>query len=313
MIKIIQNLGIPYMGSKRKISHEIIKFILKRHPEATEFYDIFGGGGAMSFIALQIPQFKKVVYNEFNPQIVELVRYMQNLPKDKSLYKLGQVYPDKFYEWVSRETFAKNKDRKDYYGGLVSTVWSFGNTGKAYMFGKDIEESKRLAHMVVVYKDDVSRKKLNSLGVHVSKSIFNLKTIYSRRIALKKVVDKQISELGQLDQLEQLQRSQHLERLQQLQQLQLSNLDYKNFDISKIGKNAIVYLDPPYINTASYKDKNINYEEFYKWVDKIKAHVYLSSYESPMQVVKIMKHNSILATGKNDKVYEKLFYKNGTI
>jgi len=113
--------------------------------------------------------------------------------------------------------------------------------------------------------------------------------------------------------LEQLQRLEQLERLQRLEQLELSNLDYKDFDISKIKPTDIIYLDPPYINTASYKDNTINYEEFYKWVNTIPCHVYLSSYESPLKVVRIMKHTSILAQKKNDLVYEKLFYRNGLL
>jgi len=306
------------MGSKRKISHEIIKFILKRHPDSIEFYDVFCGGGAMSFVALQIPQFQKCFYNEINPQIVELIRYCQNLPKDKELYKLGQIYPDKFYEWVSREAFAKNKDRKDYYGGLISCIWSFGNSGKGYMFGKEVEETKRLAHMVCVYKDSDCLKKLNALGIKISSKILTLSSIYSRRLFIKSEVERnkgvsdlqqlqQLQRLQQLEQLEQLQRLERLQQLEQLQQLQLSNCDYKNFDFSNVSKNAIVYLDPPYIGTTGYTSGIINYDEFYKWIHKIKAHIYLSSYESPMDVVKIMKHFCTL----NKKVYEKLFYKNG--
>lgn len=289
------------MGSKRRIAMEIISFITKRHPNAENFYDLFGGGGAMSFMALQISQFKNVFYNEINTQIVELIRYNQNLPSDKSLYKLGEVLPDKLYEWVSRETFHANRERKDWYGGFLSTCWSFGNKGTSYLFGTDIEEPKRLAHMVCVYKDELALKELNKI-FPISNKILTLSSIYSRRMFFRKCV----VDAGKRFDLQQLERLQQLP----LHELKLSNLDYKNFDTSKIKPNDIVYLDPPYINTASYKDNTINYEHFYEWVNKIKAHVYISSYECPLKVVRIMKHTSILAQGHNDKVYEKLFYRN---
>ena len=66
------NLGMPYMGSKRKIAHVLMKYIINQNPYAKYFYDLFGGGGAMSFMALQYPQFGKVVYNEFNTGACEL-------------------------------------------------------------------------------------------------------------------------------------------------------------------------------------------------------------------------------------------------
>jgi len=37
-------LGIPYMGSKRKIARPIMDYILKQNQNATIFYDVFGGG-----------------------------------------------------------------------------------------------------------------------------------------------------------------------------------------------------------------------------------------------------------------------------
>ena len=36
--------------------------MLKENPNAKYFYDLFGGGGAMSFDALQRPQLKQVFY-----------------------------------------------------------------------------------------------------------------------------------------------------------------------------------------------------------------------------------------------------------
>jgi site-specific DNA-adenine methylase len=46
-------LGIPYMGSKRKHANALICKMLEIKPNAKYFYDLFGGGGAMSFAALK--------------------------------------------------------------------------------------------------------------------------------------------------------------------------------------------------------------------------------------------------------------------
>ena len=73
----LKGLGIPYMGGKRKISDKIIDYIVKHNPQAKYIYDLFGGGGAISFEALQHKQFKKVFYNELNTGVAELLRKIQ--------------------------------------------------------------------------------------------------------------------------------------------------------------------------------------------------------------------------------------------
>lgn len=45
--------GIPYMGSKQKLAHRIVNTIQQRHTDAEHFYDLFGGGGAISLEALR--------------------------------------------------------------------------------------------------------------------------------------------------------------------------------------------------------------------------------------------------------------------
>ena len=41
------NLGMPYMGNKRKLAKRIVAKIRRDNPEAEHFYDLFGGGGAI--------------------------------------------------------------------------------------------------------------------------------------------------------------------------------------------------------------------------------------------------------------------------
>lgn len=83
------SLGIPYMGSKRKLAGDILDAITSRHPGLTDFYDLFGGGGAISFTAIKNYRFK-VHYNELNKSIYSLVNYL----------KENKTLDPKFYEWI---------------------------------------------------------------------------------------------------------------------------------------------------------------------------------------------------------------------
>lgn len=98
------SLGIPYMGSKRKLSSDILHFITQRHQGITDFYDLFGGGGAVSFTAISNYRFK-VHYNELNKHIFCLIKYL----------KENKILDPKFYQWVSREEFfiQNNKTNED--------------------------------------------------------------------------------------------------------------------------------------------------------------------------------------------------------
>ena len=55
-----------------------------------------------------------------------------------------------FYEWVSREQFEEWKNKDCWKGGLVKSCWSFGNSQNTYLYGRDIEEKKRLANKFIV-------------------------------------------------------------------------------------------------------------------------------------------------------------------
>jgi len=61
----IKQLGIPYMGAKRKLAPKLIECMLNENPKAKYFFDLFGGGGSMSLYASTLSNFKRVHYNEF--------------------------------------------------------------------------------------------------------------------------------------------------------------------------------------------------------------------------------------------------------
>jgi len=120
---------MPYMGSKRRLSSKIVNFIIEQHGVIENFYDVFGGGGAISFEALQKHQIENVHYNDINTGVVNLLRKLQ---KDG--------ITEEFYKWVSREEFNALKLGDSWKSGLIKTCWSFGNNQKDYLYAKAKEE-----------------------------------------------------------------------------------------------------------------------------------------------------------------------------
>lgn len=96
----MENLGIPYMWSKRNLAKYIVQYIKNENPKAKYFYDIFWGGGAVSFEALR-QGFEKVYYLDLDKGMCNLMKQIKNgIPK----------------EWnrrVSREDFLKLKDKTE--------------------------------------------------------------------------------------------------------------------------------------------------------------------------------------------------------
>ena len=307
------SLGIPYMGSKRKIAKPLIDYMLNSNPNAKYFYDLFGGGGAMSFEALQRKRFKKVFYNEFNEAIVNL------LIKIKT-----DGVTSEFYEWINRETFHKYKDENCWKSGLIKTCWSFGNNQNGYLFGVNIEENKRLLHEIIVNRCNISRLEFEKLtGLFIDDYYLSKDSIQDRRIDIQRLFTAQnnsfkekISDYTntrggnvrsisqQLQQLEQLER---LHQLKQLQNLQISNLSYEQVKIETPINETIIYCDPPYKGTGKYQ-KDIDHDKFLEWVKNSPYKIYVSSYEFDLPCVFELSHKSSLsATNNSKKVVEKLF------
>ena len=279
-----RDLGIPYMGSKRKIAKPIVDYILAHNPNAKYVYDLFGGGGAMSFEFLQRKQIKKVVYNELNTGVCELLRKIQ----------VDGVTED-FYRWVSCEEFEAHKKDTTWLGGLLATCWSFGNNQKDYIFGKDIEESKRLLHEIIVNKCDTARGIFaKQTGVYIDNYYLQSPNIQKRRIAVLGVVKAQI---GRCD----------LEQLQRLEQLEISNKSAFDVEIATPIDETIIYLDPPYQGTATYA-KDICYATLFNFCKNSPYKIYVSSYEFNLPCVFEINHRSTLsATNNAKKVIERLF------
>lgn len=316
--------GIPYMGSKRKLAEPIVSYILAHNPNAKYIFDLFGGGGAISFEALKRNQFLEVHYNELNTGVVELLKKIRT----------EGVTPE-FYNWIDRETFNKHKNDDDWYGGFLKTCWSFGNNQKGYMYGFDIVDWKKALHNIcfaeteaeiihnfrilekrffkkpvdyTIFFDDKRAIELLQLAKG-SERRYNL-----RNCVLNRSVDglESLQRLERLERLERLQRLESLESLQRLQRLEslenlkITNLSYEQVQINTPINETIIYCDPPYLNTAKYQEEMCQ-NTLINWIKQSPYKIYLSSYNFPLPIVKEFIHSSTFSSTTRNKTIERLF------
>ena len=296
---MIKHLGLPYMGSKRKIASRIVDVILDKHPNTKYVYDLFGGGGAISFEFMQRKQIKKVFYNEYNTAITNLL---------KDIRQNGIT--DKYYKFIDRQTFLDNINNSDWFAGYLATCWSFGNNSqKGYLYGKEVEQNKKLGHEYVFNNKQIKHiESTNHKDIHKRRKI--LSTQAKNKFKQLYTDKENLQHLQNLQQLEHLQRLQQLENLHQqtiLNDLEISNESYENVPITTPKNETIIYLDPPYENTAAYQ-KEIDHKKLLNYIKKSDFNVYASSYDMPLDCVLKIEHRSLLLSTNNSKiVIEKLF------
>ena len=125
--------GITYQGSKNAIAEKIIEVL----PSGRRFVDLFGGGAAISHCAVLSGKWQKVLYNEYNPLLVDLIKRAIN----------GDFKNEK--RWISREDFFKLKEQD----GYIKYCWSFSCAGNNYLYSKEVELWKKALHYARVLGD----------------------------------------------------------------------------------------------------------------------------------------------------------------
>lgn len=125
--------GITYQGSKNAIAEKIIEVL----PSGRRFVDLFGGGAAISHCAVLSGKWQKVIYNEYNPLLVDLIKRAIN----------GDFKNEK--RWISREDFFKLKEQE----GYIKYCWSFSSAGNCYLYSKEVERWKKALHYARVLGD----------------------------------------------------------------------------------------------------------------------------------------------------------------
>nr|DAJ04867.1 MAG TPA: D12 class N6 adenine-specific DNA methyltransferase [Caudoviricetes sp.] len=276
-------IGLPYQGSKKKISKQIVEIIKQNFGTDKPIYDIFGGGGAIT--AECILNGLEVHYNDLDKDITNT--FERVISQDREWIKTLIISREEFFEIRAKE----NKTTDDFLKLLIN---SFGNSTKSYMYSEETSDLKYNLSKEIIEKHDVF------IGYKQTET-------YKRSIEKH----KRFEQLQRLPQLQQLQRLQQLERLQQLDKVKATNKSYHDF--SEVS-GAILYLDPPYEGTRH--DGYINSfdsQEFYDWAFKMAKTniVIISSYsisdERFEAVYSFDKARSTIRCGQRNGKCEKLF------
>jgi site-specific DNA-adenine methylase len=283
--------GLPYKGSKNSIA----EWIVDNLPPADVFCDLFFGGGTVTHRAMLTGKYKRFIINDIDAR----------LPKLFLECAYGKHTVENHPEWVSRGEFIRKKDSDAY----IALVWSFGNNGKDYLYGVDIEDMKHAYHKAV-YQGEFAD--LQRWGYKLSPSAE--KTVYGRYLDYQRQIKRQaptaqleiVTRQTEIERLQSLQSLQSLQRLQSLQSLQSFGISYQDVPIPE---GALIYCDIPYSDTNCGKYNGFNHDDFYEWALR-KDNIYISEYAMPSEFIEIANiEKTILssAIGNGTKAVERLY------
>ena len=302
--------GLPYKGSKNGIA----KWVVDQLPSATNLYDLFGGGGAITHRAVEVGRWDNIYYNDINPRVIQLFQDAV----------AGKYREEK--RWISREDFFALKDT-DYY---VALCWSFGNNCKDYLYSKQIEPYKKALHYARVLGDVSLLRQMGIDGdgsrLWISKHKDEVRKALAQITPPIECVSSTIAQSQGSEALcgvQHLERSQGLQGLQGLEQLEslersqgLQGLHYcsKSYDEFTFEDNSVIYCDIPYSKTDAPYVKGFDHDKFYAWCEQQTQLTIISEYNMLQDRFTTIayKPKSILASNKGDigKVTEKLFVPN---
>nr|DAV09796.1 MAG TPA: DNA adenine methylase [Caudoviricetes sp.] len=264
------NYGVPYMGSKNSIAKDIVDLF----PTAEYFVDLFCGGCAITHAAMLSGKYKRFIINDIAPDMPRLFVDAIN----------GKYRNEK--RWISREDFERLKDTDAY----IKYVWSFGNGGDTYMYGRKIEAWKKALHYARVLGDfSLLKRYFGIVTDDASRQNIRLNTEKWGLIDKLKYSLESLESLESLQSLHRLKRLQNMERLEKIGGLESFSGDYQAV---KIPENSVVYCDPPYGNCdeTMYRRsycKGFDFSRFFDWLRKVDFPVFVSEYVMPEDFVAV--------------------------
>ncbi len=316
--------GLPYKGSKNNIA----EWVVGNLPPATNFYDLFAGGCAVTHAALLSGKYKTYFANDITDSVTLFTDAIAGKYRDET-------------RWISREDFFRLKDTDPY----VRICWSFGNDQKSYLYSKKNEAWKKAVHYAVVQNDWQQFEMLCpqvAMGCReMAKHTTTIKERYSvvkagiKEFLLANANEEEVFRnplynscevrtinktraLGAIDTSRLLQSSQSLKRLQSLESLErlqsleslerLQSLESDYRDV-QILPGSVIYCDPPYCGTTGFVN-GFNHDAFYEWCGKQEEIVVISEYEMPETFVCIAEREKCVhysATNNAQRKMERLF------
>ena len=284
-------IGLPYQGSKKKISKKIVEIIKQNFGTDKPIYDIFGGGGAITAECLL--NGLEVHYNDLDETVTSM--FQKVVSEDRDYLKTLIVSRDDFYK-------IREKENKTVDDELKLLVNSFGNKRRSYLYSKEFSDLKyNLAIEIIKNHDTFDGYKKTE----------TYKNAYRPFDVGKEKKNQVLNQLKPLQQLERLQQLKHIQNVK-IENLKITNHDYTHFSYLT---NTIIYLDPPYENAVleGYSIDRFNSQSFYNWAYEMskKNIVLISSYGISDErfgcVYEFKKARSTLSGGNRGKRTEKLF------
>ena len=247
-------LGLPYQGSKKKISKKIVEIIKQNFGTEKPIYDIFGGGGAIT--AECMLNGLEVHYNDLDRTITDM--FQRVLSADREFLKTLIVSREEFFK-------IRDKENKTVDDELKLLVNSFGNNRENYLYSEEFSDLKYNIAIDVV-------KNHNTF-----KGYLKTKTYID---AVNNIKDKEtLKQLVRIQQLAYIQQLEHVQNIN-INNLEITNRDYIHFSYLS---DVIIYLDPPYekAHLEGYSINNFDSKAFYDWAYEMskKNIVLISSYE----------------------------------
>ena len=335
--------GLPYQGSKNLIARELVQ----QMPRREYFVDLFAGGGAMWHAAVESGKYQRFLVNEYNAMQCYFLRDCAMGLYD---YCNGWVTRNQFMRDIQKSKFLQavwcfgNKD--GYFCAYVLEDWQralfqaiehndFSEFQKIGFAGCNvtIEDIRlrtdwyRRKYQEYKFRDiDVIEQRIKQINEHYERLREIIPTLPILENAGVKMITSQeddylIKKRFITDRYNGWCRSEpheHLERLRNFHKqmdnfcaMDKTQFSSRSYEDVQIPDDALVYCDPPYINTTTdgYGEYIFNHELFYDWVREQKALVLVSEYNMPDDFIPIWRKNKsvTLCGGSAKKSTESLF------
>lgn len=137
-------IGLPYIGSKKKVAKKIVEIIKQNFGSGVPVYDIFGGGGAVT-AELLLNDFE-VHYNDLDSDITDM--FVRVISQDREWIKTLIVSREEFFDIL-------DKNQKTVDDKMKLLINSFGNNQKSYLYSKKRSDIKYNLAVEIINKHDV--------------------------------------------------------------------------------------------------------------------------------------------------------------
>lgn len=213
---------LNYTGGKTKLLPQISELFPKK---INTFVDLFCGGGNVGVNILS----KRTIYNDLNKDVIKLLDFFKNNSFETIDNQISKIITD--YSLSDSEAYGY-----EYYGCNSSDGLGKYNNAAFQKLRKDFNDSNRdnlamlFALIIYGFNNQIRFNNKGEYNLPVGKRDYNRSTKYNLASFCR--------DLASQDSV-------------------ILNTDFRNFDISTLNGDDMIYCDPPYlITTATYNEKD---------------------------------------------------------